>query len=368
MESPKTDVAITESNFSDTFLNKTVSTVRAQHNEHGQLNETAANKDSWTTRAEYQTDNFKDRPDDFEDGIGNTTNQNGTLGSLFYSPCRLIYKPSKKYDEIMTKLIQMEDNGDFLKFDRYSSNAVDCFANTDPDIVAAVTVEQARCMLYRGKFKHVKCLAKRGHELARHTSFPPMFHARALAVMSARCRNKNKFGSSNRCLEQAKQNLKSVYSYEELAHFYEYYGTYLAWFLGNLPHPDENVKKLALASFKKMSEVAQQDTRPRVRDKNRFYALILSARVLLDSNSLLGRRERTVSKDSIALAREYLEVIKKELWNSIPRCSQVQFRLVESDLYFRQGKFEEGRGLLLQCLDEARSLGYELQVPIITKV
>ena len=368
MESPKTDVAITESNFSDTFLNKTVSTVRAQHNEHGQLNETAANKDSWTTRAEYQTDNFKDRPDDFEDGIGNTTNQNGTLGSLFYSPCRLIYKPSKKYDEIMAKLIQMEDNGDFLKFDRYSSNAVDCFANTDPDIVAAVTVEQARCMLYRGKFKHVKCLAKRGHELARHTSFPPMFHARALAVMSARCRNKNKFGSSNRYLEQAEQNLKSVSSYEELALFYEYYGTYLAWFLGNLPHPDENLKKLALASFKKMSEVAQQDTRARVRDKNRFYALILSARVLLDSNSLLGRRERTVSEDSIGLAWEYLEVIKKELWNNIPRGSQVQFRMVESDLYFRQGKFEEGRGLLLQCLDEARSLSFVTQVPIIIEV
>ena len=368
MESPKTDVAITESNFSDTFLNKTVSTVRAQHNEHGQLNETAANKDSWTTRAEYQTDNFKDRPDDFEDRIGNTTNQNGTLGSLFYSPCPVIYKPSKKYDEIMAKLIQMEDNGDFLKFDRYSSNAVDCFANTDPDIVAAVTVEQARCMLYRGKLKHVKCLAKRGHELARHTSFPPMFHARALAVMSARCRNKNKFGSSNRYLEQAEQNLKSVSSYEELALFYEYYGTYLAWFLGNLPHPDENVKKLALASFKKMAEVAQQDTRARIRDKNRFYALILSARVLLDSNSLLGRRERTVSEDSIGLAWEYLEVIKKELWNNIPRGSQVQFRMVESDLYFRQGKFEEGKGLLLQCLDEASSLGYETQVPIIIEV
>ena len=127
-------------------------------------------------------------------------------------------------------------------------------------------------------------------------------------------------------------------------------------------------QKLALDSFKKMAEVAQQDTRPRVRDKNRFYALILSARVLLDSNSLLGRRERTVSKDSIALAREYLEVIKKELWNSIPRCSQVQFRLVESDLYFRQGKFEEGRGLLLQCLDEARSLSFVTQVPIIIEV
>ena len=340
MELPETGVAFVESQ-------NAISSLSAQENEPGQLDGTADNDD---------------------DTVGNTTNQNGTLGSLFYSPCPVIYKPSKKYDEIVAKLIQMEDNGDFLEFDSYSSNAVDYFANTDPDIVAAVTVEQARCMLYRGKLKQVKCLAKRGHELARHTRFPPMFHARALAVMSARCRSKNKFGSSNRCLEQAQQNLKSVYSYEELALFYECYGTYLVCFLGNLPHPDENVKQLALDSFKKMAEVAQQDTRARIRDKNRFYALILSARVLLDSNSSLGRRERTVSEDSIGLAREYLEVIKKELWNNIPRGSQVQFRLVESDLYCRQGKFEEGKGLLLQCLDEASSLGYETQVPIIIEV
>ena len=127
-------------------------------------------------------------------------------------------------------------------------------------------------------------------------------------------------------------------------------------------------QKLALDSFKKMAEVAQQDTRARIRDKNRFYALILSARVLLDSNSSLGRRERSVSDDSIAVARQHLETIKRELWNSVPRGSQGEFRLVESDLYFRQGKFEEGRGLLLQCLDEASSLGYETQVPIIIEV
>ena len=349
MELPETGIAFIESHFSMIFLSQNaISTLYAQENESGQLDGTTGNDD---------------------DIVGNTTNQNGTQGnSLFCSPCPVIYKPSKRFDEIVAKLTQMEDNGDFVEFDRYSSNAVDYFANKNPDIVAAITVEQARCMHYRGKFKHAKCLAKRGCELARHTSFPPMFLARALTVMSVRCRRQNKFGSSNRYLEQAEQHLKSVYSYEELALFYERYGTYLAWFLGNLPHPDENVKEMALASFKKMAEVAQQDTLPRVRDKNKFYALILSARVLLDSNSSLGRRERTVSEDSIAVARQHLETIKREVWNSVPRGSQIEFRLAESDLYFREGKFEEGRGLLLQCLDEVRRLGYESQVPIITKV
>ena len=152
MELPETGVAFVESR-------NAISSLSAQENEPGQLDGTADNDD---------------------DTVGNTTNQNGTLGSLFYSPCPVIYKPSKKYDEIVAKLIQMEDNGDFLEFDRYSSHAVEYFANTDPDIVAAVTVEQARCMLYRGKFKHAKRLATRGRELARHTSFPPMSLARAV--------------------------------------------------------------------------------------------------------------------------------------------------------------------------------------------
>ena len=125
MELPETGVAFVESR-------NAISSLYAQENEPGQLDGTADNDD---------------------DTVGNTTNQNGMLrNSSFNSPCPVIYKPSKRFDEIVAKLTQMEDNGDFLEFDRYSSHAVEYFANTDPDIVAAVTVQQAWCMLYRGKF------------------------------------------------------------------------------------------------------------------------------------------------------------------------------------------------------------------------
>ena len=288
--------------------------------------------------------------------------------ALFRSPGLVIYKPSKTYETVMAKLIRLEDNGDFDEFDSYSSYVVKHYENTDPDLVAAATVEQAVCFVYREDLKAAKVCAKRGYELARCTSFPSMFQARALISMATISRRKNKLGSAKKYLELAEQSFQSGWSYEDMAHFHEGYGTFLDSFMGNLPNPDQNVKELALVSFKKMSEVASQDARPRVNDKNKFYALILSARILLDSNSSFGRQGRAVSEASVALAGQYLGIIKKDLWKSIPRGSQIQFRLVESDLYFRLGKFEEERQLLEECLQEARTYGFKTEEPIIIQV
>ena len=316
--------------------------------------------------ADHESDNFIDTSEQI-------AYQNGVLSisykalmkilslpfALFRQPSPVIYKPSRTYNRIMAKLIQLEDNGDFHEFDRYSSAVIKEYEDVDPDIVAAVTIEQARCYTYRGNLRAAKIHARRGLELALRTHFPTKFQARTFTVMATISRNQNKLGSTEKNLRLAEQSFKSGWDLEDMARFHECHGSFLDSLMGSLAQPDESVKERALDSFKKMSEVALQDTRSRVRDKNRFYALIRSARILLDSNSSFGRRARVVSTDSIALASRHLEVIKNELWNSIPRGSQIQFGLVKSDLYFRQGKFEEERGLLQQCLDESRSYGFK---------
>ena len=288
--------------------------------------------------------------------------------ALFRLPSPVIYKPSRTYNRIMAKLIQLEDNGDFHEFDRYTSAIIKEHEDVDPDIVAAVTVEQARCYTYRGNLRAAKIHARRGLELALRTRFPTKFQARTFTVMATISRKQNKLGSTEKNLGLAEQSFKSGWDLEDMARFHECHGSFLDSLMGSLAQPDKSVKERALDSFKTMSEVALQDTRSRVREKNRFYALIRSARILLDSNSSFGRRVRVVSTDSIALASRHLEVIKNELWKSIPRGSQIQFGLVKSDLYFRQGNFEEERGLLQQCLDEARSYGFKTEVPIILQV
>ena len=68
--------------------------------------------------------------------------------ALFRSPGLVIYKPSKTYETVMAKLIRLEDNGDFDEFDSYSSYVVKHYENTDLDLVAAATVEQAVCFVY----------------------------------------------------------------------------------------------------------------------------------------------------------------------------------------------------------------------------
>ena len=358
---------------------------RNEQSGHEQLDETAYRRERshiWMLQDEDQTVVDADESENFIDSFERITYQNGVLSmsykvlmkvlslplALFRSPCPVTYKPSSTYNRVMAKLIHLEDNGDFDEFDRYSSAVIKRYESIDPDIVAAVTVEQARCYAYRKNLRAARIHARRGLELARCTRFPTMFQARAFNMMATISRNENKLGSTEENLKLAEQSFKGGWDLEDMAKFHECQGSFLDSLMGRLAQPDEKVKKRALDSFKKMGEVALQDTRPRVRDKNRFYALIKSARILLDSNSSFGRSTRSVSEQSIAVARQHLEIIKRELWKSIPRGSQIQFRLVESDLYLRQGKFEEERDLLLQCLDEARSYGFKTQVPIILQV
>ena len=287
---------------------------------------------------------------------------------LFRSPSKVIYKPSKMYEKIKANLTHYQDNGDFGEFDTYAKDIVtkhkDCY-----DIVATVKIEQARSARYKGEFTKAQRFAREAQKVAQQTQFPTFFDGQVLLVLSSIFRNmKNKLGEANRYLEEAEQCFESVYSIEVLALFHEQRGSYFDTFLGKFATPDENVKKLALTSFKKMGEIGSQHSRQHVSDKKRFYAMIKSARILLDSNSLVGRRERIVTKDSVHQAAECVKTIKCELLGDIPRGSRIQFQLVESDLYYRKGNFEDAMKLLNETLNEAKELGYKTECPKITQV
>lgn len=285
--------------------------------------------------------------------------------TLFSSPRRVIYKPSETYEEIIAELIRLEDNGDFDEFNNYLSSIVKLYADNDPDIVSAVTVEHAQCMIYQNQLGKARRLARTGLEWARHTTCPPLFQARGHIVMSSIYKKEKKFGFCEEHLRLAEQNLKTVSNYEDLAHFHECYGSFMYKFIGSVPHNDENLQKKAMDSFKKMFDVSSKDKRDRVRDKNHFYALIKISKTLLDSNSSFGRCKRTVSKEDLVLAEKCLGTIKKTLWKNVPRGSQIQFMLVTSDLYFRKGKFDEALRLQERCLGEAKKHGFKTEEPPI---
>ena len=289
--------------------------------------------------------------------------------TLFHGPTKIIYNPSKAYENIKAKLQHFGDNGDFAEFDSYSNHMVEKYREKgDFDIVAAVKIEQARCAIYRNNLSAARRFARNAHELAGSTRFPPLFHAQAFLMMNSIYRNKNKLGKTKKYLDLAKQCFESGYSIEDYSLYHELYGSYLDKFLGISPRPDERVKELALTSFKKMSEIGSQHSRQWVNDKKRFYALICSAMIQLDSNSSFGRKLRTVTEESIDLAAEWLGVIKHDFPDSIPRGSKIQFQLVESDLCYRQGKFEDAIELLKKSFAEAKEFGYETEGPKITEV
>jgi hypothetical protein len=290
--------------------------------------------------------------------------------TLFRKPAKVIYTPSRSHEVIKANLIHFEDNGNFKEFDIYSNNKLAIYREKKNfDIVAYIKIEQAKCAIYRNDLNAARRLAREGHELAGHTQFPPLFYAEAFLVLSNISRNKHKLGNTKKYLDQAKQCFELVYSIESLACFHEQYGSYLDQFLGILPKSDEQAKELALTSFHKMSEIGSQDSKPRVSDKKRFYALLRSARILLDSNSSFGRTQRAVPESAIRLADKYLDTIKRNrLLDSIPRGSKIQYQIVVSDLCYREGKFDDAKELLKKSFDVANAVGYTTELPKIIQV
>ncbi|XP_028403767.1 uncharacterized protein LOC114526378 [Dendronephthya gigantea] len=288
--------------------------------------------------------------------------------SLFCGPAKVIYIPSETYEKIRAHLIHFEDNGDFKEHDFYSSKVIEeNRIKGDFDIVTAVTVERARCALYRNNLKGAKQLANEALELAESTHFPPLFQAQAFLVMSRYYRNKRLLGKAEKCLNLAKQYFEFVYSIEDLAHYYELCGSFLDQFLGTSGERTEQLKQLALTNFRQMSEISSKDSSAsqRVDKKNKPYSMMRSARIYLDSNSSHGRMNRTVQATAIAKAAEIVEVIKRDHLESLPHGTTIQFQLVESDLYYRQGKFADAFKLLEKCWDEVLQFGYKTEIPKI---
>jgi hypothetical protein len=77
-----------------------------------------------------------------------------------------------------------------------------------------------------------------------------------------------------------------------------------------------------------------------------------------------------VTAHNIYLAAQCLEVIERDhLYDTMPRGSKIQYQMVKSDLFYRQGKFEDAIALLQKSLHEAKEFGYDVtEGPKITQV
>ena len=284
-------------------------------------------------------------------------------------PERTKYTPSMVYENVKARLQYFEDNGDFKKFDAYSTKMVEIYSKSEVwDIVAAVKVEQARSEVYRNAFRSARHLAKGALELAGRTRSPSLFTAQAFLILSTVARNKSKLGKAQRYLEQAEQCFQSSYSIEDLARFHEVYGSFLDAMMGITAKRVGKIQNKAIIHFRKMYEVGSQDAEQRVCDKKRFYSLLRMARIRLDSNHQIGRTKRTVSKDAINRTEEILGILERDFLKTIPRGSKIQFQLVKSDLYYRKGEYNDSLELLRKCQKRAKKFGYETEDPKILQV
>ena len=271
----------------------------------------------------------------------------------------------------MGDLIWLEDSGEFDAFDQYSSITLSRYASCDPEITAAVLVEQSRCMFYRNCLARAKSLAREALEVSTRTAFPGMFVARACLVISAIYRRRGKLGKAKTFLEKAEQNLTNTNYFEDWSRFYDAYGSYLNSIIDTVSNPSSELYKNANESFHKQLLAANRDSRERVREKNRLFALLKRARTLLDANTLFGQQREVPARD-IHVAAECLDEIENELCDSdcvdsVPRGTRLQFLLVRCKQYYREKRYEDMLPLLEKCTKMAKSNGDERILALILK-
>ena len=93
--------------------------------------------------------------------------------------------------------------------------------------------------------------------------------------------------------------------------------------------------------------------------KQRDLALMMKAMLLFDCRSKAGRESRTIDEETLLEARQCLDRIKINMVEEMPRFSQVQYHLVRSDQYFREGRPVDAEAHARTAFDLSQKYGLD---------
>jgi len=93
--------------------------------------------------------------------------------------------------------------------------------------------------------------------------------------------------------------------------------------------------------------------------KQRDLALMMKAMLLFDCHSKSGREFRTIDKETLLEARQCLDKIEINNVEEMPRFSQVQYHLVRSDQFFREGRRVDAEAHARTAFDLSRKYGLD---------
>lgn len=189
------------------------------------------------------------------------------------------------------------------------------------------------------------------------TILVPLLKGRASYYLANIYRRDVKLGKAQSFIELAKRYLKkSVFILDQACLAYEE-GSLLLECAHNCRFV-EHAKRNFDFCIELCSRVSSED-RNNLMLKLRDLARMMKAMLLLDCRSKSGRECRTIDEETLLEARQCLDGIKINIVEEMPRLSQVQYHLVRSDQYFREGRPVDAQTHARTALDLSQKYGLD---------
>ena len=256
-------------------------------------------------------------------------------------------------------LLALRDDCEWQEFDRQAEDFLKEYSrNTDIEIV--VILEQGMACCYQNQPSLAKGFIKKAMGMISQASstLVPLLKGRASYYLANIYRkDEMTLGKAQRCIESAKKQLakntpildQACLAYEEGSLLLEYAHNFRV-----VEHAKRNFDRCTDLC----SSVSSEDTINPIL-KQHDLGLMMKAMLLLDCRSKAGRESRTIDEETLLEARQCLDRIKINIVGEMPRFLQVQYHVVRSDQYFREGRPIDAEAHARTAFDLAQKYGLD---------
>lgn len=263
--------------------------------------------------------------------------------------------------QIRKILLPLRDDGEWEEFDRQAEHFLKENAE-DIDLQIVVALEQGMACCCRSELRSAEEFIKKAMKIVSQASstLVPLFKGRASYYLaSIYRRDEMALGKAQKCIESAKKHLANTALTLDQGYLAYEEGSVLLKY-AHKPCVVEQVKESFDRCIELCSRVSSEDTNNLIL-KEHDLALMKKAMLLLDCSTKSGRENRTIEEGTLIEARQCLDRIKLNIVEEMPRISQVQYHVVRSDQYFREGRIVDAEAHARAAFDLSQKYHFDTE-------
>ena len=262
---------------------------------------------------------------------------------------------------VMNQLQSRRDNAKWEDFDKYASDLLLKFPDTDTRI--AIKLEQSVRACFQNELECSLQLIDESFSLIPQAKNSHILAARGYGYRAGVMRRQRNLGEASDMVQLAEQNSHACHTNLDTSLIIYERACVLLDFIGRMPQRSPKLVNEALRNFEKCIDVClrREGDDGDLYVKLHHFAFIKMAMLLLDCRTEAAR-ERVVCEEFIAKGQECLNMLKTKYWSAIAEGAKIQFNLASSDLEYRKGNLAEAEKFARQAKVMAIALGFNTEI------